>query len=210
MPSPVANDEDAPELIQIPAPAEVVAKREAAARKAGLDPAFMPSLAFDFVPVAAPPKAEAAETATGGIYRAATTRPISDIEHDQIKHLIPDAPGAKTSTRAMIDAALRFVVAGESWSQIGHGRRWPAVREKVRREREYRRDRWTDVLRASDLFDDLVFRAQFQRVARWVRDGDMRELAAGGHRRIRSREALAAENVKRRVTIERNSFEGLP
>lgn len=207
MRTPAASDT---KLVAVPVAPDVLSKRQASARKAGLDPTFMPGLAFDFVPVTEPPKAEAAQTTTGGIYRAATTRPISDIEHDQIKHLIPDAPGAKTSTRAMIDAALRFVVAGESWSQIGHGRRWPAVREKVRREREYRRDRWTGVLRASDLFDDLVFRAQFQRVARWIRDGDMHELAAGGHRRIRSREALAVENVKRRATIERNSFEGLP
>lgn len=199
-------DSNAPKLIQVRAPDAVIAKRHEAARKAGVP--ITDALSFDWVPEAAPASAQEPAQVRGGIYRAAETRPINDAEMAIIAPLLPDAPGAKVSNRAMIDAALRFVIQGDSWTTLGHGRRWPAVREKIRREREYRRDRWTLVLQASDAFDDMTMRVHFQRVARWIRDGDMRELAAIGHRRIRSKAALAEENAKRRATIEANSFGG--
>lgn len=149
------------------------ARREAALRAAGIDPAIMAPEVLSAVELKPAPPPPSPANIHGLPYREPTRR-LSDDEWNRIAHLLPDAAHASMTYRRWIDLMLEFVVAGKSWTQLGG--RDSGTRERVRRERGKRK--WLDVAAvALRSFDDADFADHVVRVCKWVHSGDVSVMA---------------------------------
>ena len=173
----------AEKLTTVPASPEVIARRRAAAIKAGLDPDLMPSLALEFIVAEPEPDARQAERAADGAYLPQETRCLTDDEYAMLAPVLIDAPQSRISQRRLIDLILQYVVRGDSWAQLGNGERFTALREAVRRGRG--KPCWQAVGRIADESFESPMREHVKRVATYTYSGDMTVLAKTGMRRIR-------------------------